>query len=199
MSLSTNTTYRIYVEKLGATDPTEFIGNQGEIFYDPSNPELKLSDGSTAGGLSLGSTPVVSHLYMVGNTTDTTFPGGSDNVWTKIAGTTTVGEFNVGFTHTNNRLTCTRSTTDLYLLTAGIYFDGVGGTFDAQFSVYDSNVGIRTSATVSHLAETGVINHITIDDVVQLGQNDYVELHVKNTVDDSAIEIVDMNLILTKI
>jgi hypothetical protein len=199
MSLSTNTTYRIYVEKLGATDPTEFIGNQGEIFYDPFDPELKLSDGSTPGGVTLGSSPVVGHLYVVGNATNTTFPAASDNVWTKVAGTTTVGDFNVGFTHTNNRLTCTSTTTDLYLVTAGIYFEGVGGTYDAQFSFYDSNVGIRTSATVTHEASNGIINHVTLTDVVQLNQNDYVEVHVKNTADDTSIHISDMNLILTKI
>ena len=54
MSLSTNTTYRLLVEKLGATDPDAFIGNEGEVFYDPSVASLKLSDGSTAGGTTIG-------------------------------------------------------------------------------------------------------------------------------------------------
>jgi len=54
MTLSTNTTYRIFVEKLGATDPDTFIGNEGEVFFDPSIPTLKLSDGSTPGGIGIG-------------------------------------------------------------------------------------------------------------------------------------------------
>ena len=54
MSLSTNTTYRVLVEKLGSSDPNQFIGNEGEVFYDPSVPALKLSDGSTIGGLTIG-------------------------------------------------------------------------------------------------------------------------------------------------
>ena len=54
MSLSTNTTYRFLVEKLGATDPTAFVGNEGEVFYDPSVAALKLSDGSTSGGVTIG-------------------------------------------------------------------------------------------------------------------------------------------------
>ena len=54
MSLSTNTTYRVLVEKLGSSDPNQFIGNEGEVFYDPSIPALKLSDGSTTGGLTIG-------------------------------------------------------------------------------------------------------------------------------------------------
>jgi hypothetical protein len=49
-----NTTYRILVEKLGAQDPSQFVGNDGEVFYDPNNPELKLSDGTTPGGVSIG-------------------------------------------------------------------------------------------------------------------------------------------------
>lgn len=51
-----NTTYRVLVEKLGAQDASQFVGNEGEVFYDPNNPLLKLSDGSTVGGLSVGQT-----------------------------------------------------------------------------------------------------------------------------------------------
>lgn len=51
-----NTTYRILVEKLGDSNPSQFIGNEGEVFYDPNNPVLKLSNGSTPGGVSVGST-----------------------------------------------------------------------------------------------------------------------------------------------
>lgn len=47
-----NTTYRILVEKLGDVDPDVFVGNEGEVFYDPNSPELKLSDGETVGGRS---------------------------------------------------------------------------------------------------------------------------------------------------
>ena len=47
-----NTTYRVLVEKLGDSDPSQFIGNPGEVFYDPNNPILKLSNGTIPGGLS---------------------------------------------------------------------------------------------------------------------------------------------------
>jgi hypothetical protein len=48
-----NTTYRILVEKLGGSQANEFTGDEGELFYDPNIPELKLSDGSTVGGLTI--------------------------------------------------------------------------------------------------------------------------------------------------
>jgi hypothetical protein len=50
----TNTTYRFLVEKLGDSDPAQFVGNEGEVFYDPTNPILKLSNGLTPGGVSVG-------------------------------------------------------------------------------------------------------------------------------------------------
>lgn len=53
MSLSTNTTYRLFLEKLGGADPSSFIGDAGDVFLDPSVPALKLSDGSTPGGTSI--------------------------------------------------------------------------------------------------------------------------------------------------
>ncbi len=51
-----NTTYRLLVEKLGNSDPSQFIGNEGEVFYDPNNPILRLSNGATAGGVLIGGT-----------------------------------------------------------------------------------------------------------------------------------------------
>lgn len=50
----TNTTYRVLVEKLGDSNPSQFIGNEGEIFYDPSSPQIYLSDGSSQGGIVIG-------------------------------------------------------------------------------------------------------------------------------------------------
>ena len=46
-----NTTFRVYVEKLGASEATDFIGNEGDLFYDPNDAELRLSDGTTPGGV----------------------------------------------------------------------------------------------------------------------------------------------------
>lgn len=42
--------HRLYSEKLGASSVTTFVGNHGEIFYDPASLTLRISDGSTPGG-----------------------------------------------------------------------------------------------------------------------------------------------------
>lgn len=48
-----NTTYRAFAEKLGASDPTQFVGDKGELFWDPENGDLNFSDGKTPGGIGV--------------------------------------------------------------------------------------------------------------------------------------------------
>jgi len=50
--------YRVFTEKLGGADATTFVGNEGELFWDPTTTSLKMSDGSTAGGVAAGGAPV---------------------------------------------------------------------------------------------------------------------------------------------
>jgi hypothetical protein len=45
-----NKTYVTFVDKQGGTTATDYIGNEGELFYDPSSLELRVSDGVTPGG-----------------------------------------------------------------------------------------------------------------------------------------------------
>jgi hypothetical protein len=86
MTLSTNTTYRVLVEKLGSAEANQFIGNAGEVFYNPSVPVLKLSDGSTVGGV-----PIASIIQ-------------SDSIG---LGTDTVGDYVKSITGTANQITVT--------------------------------------------------------------------------------------------
>ena len=46
--------YRVFVEKLGGANAATFVGNQGELFWDPTTQSLKMSDGTTAGGIIAG-------------------------------------------------------------------------------------------------------------------------------------------------
>lgn len=84
MSLSTNTVYRFYVEKLGGSNPTSFVGDEGEVFYDPNDGVLKISDGSTPTGLVMNPlmpvgffTPPDNHWYVNPARTDTYTSTGS--------------------------------------------------------------------------------------------------------------------------
>jgi hypothetical protein len=48
-----NTTYRAFPEKLGGSDATQFVGDRGELFWDPENANLTMSDGETPGGIGI--------------------------------------------------------------------------------------------------------------------------------------------------
>lgn len=43
-------TYRAFLSKMGGTDPSTYIGREGEIFWNPTDGSLRLSDGTTPGG-----------------------------------------------------------------------------------------------------------------------------------------------------
>lgn len=50
---ASNTTYRAFPEKIGGSDSTQFVGDRGELFWDPENGNLSLSDGETPGGIGI--------------------------------------------------------------------------------------------------------------------------------------------------
>jgi hypothetical protein len=63
-----NKTFKLFADKMGGRQASEYIGTEGEIFYDPTTTSLRISDGSTAGGTSIstgGSTPVFGCFHKV--------------------------------------------------------------------------------------------------------------------------------------
>jgi hypothetical protein len=50
--MTSNTTYKLFADKMGGTTANNFIGQVGEIFYDTDGTSpLRLSDGRTPGGI----------------------------------------------------------------------------------------------------------------------------------------------------
>jgi hypothetical protein len=72
-----NSVNRVFLEKLGGSDAANFIGNSGELFYDPVIGALKLSDGVTVGGVTITESAITSHIYVDPKRTDTYTPTGS--------------------------------------------------------------------------------------------------------------------------
>jgi len=65
-------TFKLAVDKMGATDPYNYIGRKGDVFYDPEFGELRISDGDTPYGLGLqagigASTPTINQVLTVNN------------------------------------------------------------------------------------------------------------------------------------
>jgi hypothetical protein len=48
-----NKTFKLFADKMGGRQADDYIGTEGEIFYDPTTTSLRISDGETVGGLSL--------------------------------------------------------------------------------------------------------------------------------------------------
>jgi hypothetical protein len=78
------TTNRAFTEKLGGTSATNFVGNQGDLFYDPTTSVLRVSDGSTAGGVTVGGASAAVGCITMGE--NPTWSGTSGYTVTKSGG-----------------------------------------------------------------------------------------------------------------
>lgn len=79
-----NTTFRAFVEKLGDTEAADFIGNEGDLFYDPNTASLRVSDGVTPGGIPVTGVTTVSgplQQSLVPDADDTYDLGSPTNQW----------------------------------------------------------------------------------------------------------------------
>jgi hypothetical protein len=65
----TNKTFKLLADKMGGRQASEYIGNEGEVFYDPTTTSLRISDGSTAGGMSIGGSTAYGQFWS--NTSQT--------------------------------------------------------------------------------------------------------------------------------
>lgn len=57
-----NVTNKLFVDKMGGRNAEQYVGVQGELFYDPADGRIRLSDGVTAGG-TLVNTPTSAIPY----------------------------------------------------------------------------------------------------------------------------------------
>jgi hypothetical protein len=172
-----NTTYRVLVEKLGDSDPSQFVGNEGEVFYDPNNPALKLSDGATAGGVSIGGTGGSNTISGI-DTTGTSYFNDVQVSGVSVLGNTIVGGGTtellvngdvriVGILTIGTSSITLDGSTNTVSVGSGITFDGTEGTINV-------GAGITLDAT------TGTINvsSISIDgqEAANIGFSDVLQL-----------------------
>lgn len=65
---------RMFVEKLGGTDVTQYVGREGDMFFDPATGVLRVADGSTPGGIILGALGSTGYVGTFYDTTTQTNP-----------------------------------------------------------------------------------------------------------------------------
>ncbi len=171
MSLSTNTTYRAYNEKIGGTHPSQFIGNAGDVFWDPSTGALKISDGSTPGGNAIsggggGGSQTLDATLILGNTSSggmsvgiSTFAsnvvvGGATTALivtgnARITGILTIGTSSITLDGSNNQIK----------IGTGVTLTGSGSAVYAGVLTASSFSGNATSATFA--TSSGVSTYAT--------------------------------------
>jgi hypothetical protein len=58
-----NKTFKLFADKMGGRQASEYIGTEGEIFYDPTTNALRISNGSTAGGTLIAGNTTYGQFY----------------------------------------------------------------------------------------------------------------------------------------
>lgn len=140
-----NTTHRILVERLGGTDPSQFIGNEGELFYDPNNPLLKLSNGITPGGVSIS---YAQTLLVDPNGVDATANGGPNSPFKTIQSAHDYAENNIS-----------ASTQVIVKLNTGIYSENLSVTRPNIHFVGLVN-GVSKSTRISGNVSVGITTSV---------------------------------------
>lgn len=136
----------------------------------------------------------ISSFNMLNNATETVISATDTPV--KVLGTTTQGSLTQRFTHSNNRLTFVGAITRDFLVTATASISGgankVVGMYIAKNGAVldDSEIYATTNAA-------GKAESISVQAVVNLAENDYIEVFVENTSDTSNVTVEFLNLIIS--
>ncbi len=148
--------------------------------------------------VGITNTAVNGQLYMQGNATATTIANTTD--FFKVAGTTTASSDNAKYTHSNNRLTNDASVSRKYLIQCILSFTASANDV-CEFGFYDSKlIAVRTpSRTKATANASGRAENVSFTCVVSHIQNDYLEIHCRNTSGARNVTVDQLNFIVTEI
>ena len=119
--------FRTFLEKLGGTAAAQFVGTKGDLFFDPdqATPALKVSDGSTPGGVAVGGSGSGGPRYK-GTAEFTNFSTSPAGSWTGAGITATFGAITSPSGYSTFQFTFTMAhdygDTDSYLILAQGHF-----------------------------------------------------------------------------
>ena len=135
----------------------------------------------------------ISQYFMHANATTTVVA--STGVAYKVLGTTTSSVITQKFTNTNNRATYVGSITRNFLITATLSFESGNNN---QIGCYIAKNGsVSSDSEVYGTASgTGRAENITIQTLVELSENDYIEIFVENESSITNILVTDLNVII---
>lgn len=135
----------------------------------------------------------VSQFFMNGNTTPTIVS--STGVEYKIEGTTTSSSVTQKFTNTNNRATYTGALNRFFKVTANLSLSS-GNNNQIGAYIAKNGVILPESEIYGTTNSGGRSENITIQTLVELTANDYIEIFVENETSTSNITVTDLNVIV---
>jgi hypothetical protein len=162
-----------------------FIKSDGTILTSSAAP-ISIADGGT------GVTQSTYGEYYISSITATSI--GTAGNFVKVNGTTTAG-FLSNFTHpASNRLTYTGTATRKFLVAAALSFHGTG-TNDYKFAFHKNTSSLLSPSIVSTTGTgSGNLAHVSIQTIVELATNDFIEVFVTNADATNSATIDFMNV-----
>lgn len=140
----------------------------------------------------------VGGYWMINNTTATAIPSGAN--FYKLAGVTTAWGYVLGFTHTDNRSTCTDATAKYYevQVKSSIQAPNQGNNFTVRIA--KNGTTLQESESRSRTQANAYPEHIACQTIVELVSGDYIEVWVRNTTSTpQALTAVTLNTIIKEL
>ena len=147
-------TYRAFLTKMGGTDPADYIGKAGEIFWNPTTGALRLSDGVTPGGQDIAGGGGVSGEVNQNAFTTVSVSGQNDVEADAKTDTLT-------FVAGNNVTLTTDANSDSITISSS---GGGGGGGDANQNAF-SNIAVAGQTTVAADTTTDTLNIAAGDNI----------------------------------
>jgi hypothetical protein len=148
------------------------------------------------GNKGIVNTSEFANYYMTNNATIT--PILVSGTAYKILGATTANVINQKFSHTDNRATYTGEIIRDFEVTAIVSFT-TGNNKVIGLYVAKNGVIIPESEMYATASGSGRAESISVQTIVQLNQNDYIELFVENETDTSNITVEYLNLTISSL
>jgi hypothetical protein len=137
-------------------------------------------------------TSEVSQYYMNGNTTATTIT--ATNTPVKVAGTTNSAPVTQKFVNTNNRSTYVGSLVRYFYITGTVSCES-GNNNEVGIFIYKNGTQITSSEIYSTMSGNGRGENITVQALVLLSTDDYIEIFTENRTSANDVTVTEMNII----
>lgn len=138
----------------------------------------------------------ISQYYMQANATVTTIA--VTGTFVKAAGTTSSGAYVEKFTNTNNRATYTGALVGYFRVTAVLTLSSANNNVISARIAKNGTTAAQSETSVTTDA-AGRVENCTVQDIVLLNTNDYIEVFVTNKTATNNVTVENLSLIIERL